>query len=94
VLLLTAACSDTSITTEPQFEPFARRDLSGCAPETPTGCVTVNDGAPAETRYTLVNVLSRSEGDTGLHLIDGSGRLVNYWGPTERMENLFPNRGH
>lgn len=82
LLLAVASCSDTTVPGDEPFQPteaFSRRDLSGCSVETPTGCVTVNDGAPAETRYTLLNVATPEESENGLHLVDGLGRFVNYW---------------
>lgn len=80
LLLIAVSCSDADVLGEQSLEPteaFSRRAAPDCAVETPSACVTVNDGAPAETRYTLINVLSPT--GTGLHLIDGLGRFVNFW---------------
>ena len=94
--LLATGCSDTTIATDEQplepTEPIARRDLSGCSPETSTACVTLSDGAPAETRYTLFNVLSAE--DSGLYLVDGLGRFLNSWSTSGADGEPMPEPGH
>lgn len=94
LLVLLAACSDSTLSDAPPFaptEPIARRDLSGCSVETTRGCVTVNDGAPAETRYTLFNVQT-AEGE-GLYLIDGLGEVMRYWATSGLDGEPLPEPG-
>lgn len=76
------ACSDTDARFAPT-EAFPRRDGRGCGLDATTACVTINDGAPAEERYTLLNVATRD--GSGTYLFDGLGRIQNYW-PTNGLD--------
>lgn len=92
LLAALSACSDTQLPGEfPPTEPIARRDLSGCSIETPVGCVTVSDGAPAETRLTLFNVMTPK--NEGMYLIDGTGRILQYFATSGADGEPLPEPG-